>query len=119
MLPLLPRKGNHHEQKYRDAPTLTAYTVPGVPAKQGMEAGLQAMAAGGSLMVGTLQGGSREATRFEPDRDAAGAMTDPAAFDAFLGRVRAGGAPLPWLPDNRVFFAFEGGYNEGRNFSLS
>lgn len=58
-----------------------------------MEAGLQAMAAGGSLMVGTLQGGAREATRFEPDRDANGAMTDPAAFNAFLGRVRAGGLP--------------------------
>ncbi|CAL8471472.1 g11014 [Coccomyxa elongata] len=58
---------------------------------KGMEAGLRAMAAGGSLMVGTLQGGSREATRFEPDRNAAGTITDPAAFDAFLGRVRAGG----------------------------
>lgn len=63
-----------------------------MPGFQGMEAGLRAMAAGGSLMVGTLQGGRREATRFEPDRDATGAMTDPAAFDSFLGRVRAEGS---------------------------
>lgn len=60
-----------------------------------MEAGLRAMAAAGSLMVGSLQGGRREVTRFEPDRDSSGAMTDPAAFDDYLGRVRAEGALLP------------------------
>ncbi|EIE19802.1 FAD/NAD(P)-binding domain-containing protein, partial [Coccomyxa subellipsoidea C-169] len=58
---------------------------------KGMEAGLRALAAGGSLMVGTLQGGSREATRFEAARGTNGAMTDPAAFDGFLDRVRAEG----------------------------
>ena len=57
-----------------------------------MEAGLRAMAAAGSLMVGSLQGGRREVTRFEPARDSSGAMTDPAAFDDYLGRVRAEGA---------------------------
>ena len=50
------------------------------------------MAAAGSLMVATLQGGRRETTRFEPDRDASGAMTDPAAFDGFLAGIRAEGA---------------------------
>lgn len=58
---------------------------------QGMELGLRALAAAGALMVGTVQGGKRENTRYEPPRDASGAMTDPAAFDAFLGRVRKEG----------------------------
>ncbi len=62
-----------------------------------MEAGLRALAAGGSLMVGTLQGGSREATRFEAARGTNGAMTDPAAFDGFLGRVRAEGGAAAFL----------------------
>ncbi|CAL8471165.1 g10707 [Coccomyxa elongata] len=58
---------------------------------RGMELGLRALAAAGALMVGTVQCGKRENTRYEPPRDASGAMTDPAAFDAFLGRVRKEG----------------------------
>ena len=65
---------------------------------QGMELGLQTLAAGGAIMVGTLQGGKRETTRFEPERDDAWSMTDKPAFDAFLGGVRKQSAfPLSFL----------------------
>ena len=60
---------------------------------QGMELGLQTLAAGGALMVGTLQGGKREVSRFEAERDEAGNMTDQPAFDAYLRGVRKTGAP--------------------------
>ena len=60
---------------------------------QGMELGLQTLAAGGALMVGTLQGGKREVSRFEAERDVAGNMTDQPAFDNYLRGVRKTGAP--------------------------
>ena len=60
---------------------------------QGMELGLQTLAAGGAMMVGTLQGGKREVSRFEAERDKAGNMTDQPAFDNYLRGVRKTGAP--------------------------
>ncbi len=59
---------------------------------QGMELGLQTLAAGGASMVGTLQGGKGETTRFEPARDDARTMTDKPAFENFLSGVRKQGA---------------------------
>lgn len=59
---------------------------------QGMELGLQTLAAGGASMVGTLQGGKGETTRFEPERDDARRITDKPAFEAFLSGVRKQGA---------------------------
>lgn len=61
---------------------------------QGMELGLRAMAAGGAALVATLQGGPRETTRYEPERDLNGAMSDPAALEAYLAGVRKQGALL-------------------------
>ncbi|CAK0785523.1 hypothetical protein CVIRNUC_008733 [Coccomyxa viridis] len=58
---------------------------------QGMELGLQTLAAGGAMMVGTLQGGKREVSRFEAERDKAGNMTDQPAFDNYLRGVRKTG----------------------------
>lgn len=58
---------------------------------QGMELGLHALAAGGSIMVGTLQGGHREQCRFEPERDDAGKMVDMPAFDKYLAGIRKEG----------------------------
>ena len=58
---------------------------------QGMELGLQTLAAGGASMVGTLQSGKGETTRFEPARDDAWTMTDKPAFENFLGGVRKQG----------------------------
>ena len=60
---------------------------------QGMELGLQTLAAGGALMVGTLQGGKREVSRFEAERDEAGNIIDQPAFDNYLRGVRKTGAP--------------------------
>ena len=57
-----------------------------------MELGLRALAAGGAALVATLQGGAREATRYEPERDAAGALADPAGLEAYLAGVRKQGA---------------------------
>ena len=71
---------------------------------QGMQLGLRAMAAAGALMVGTVQCGKRENTRYEPPRDASGAMTDPAAFDAFLGRVRKEGEGTAMYTEPRVWY---------------
>lgn len=59
---------------------------------QGMEAGLRVLAAAGSVMLGTVQGGGREATRFEPHRDDAGNILDPDALETFLAGVRKLGA---------------------------
>lgn len=60
---------------------------------QGMQLGLRALAAGGSLMLGTLQGGRREVTRFEPERDPkTGNLADQPAFEQYLGRVQKEGA---------------------------
>ena len=56
-----------------------------------MELGLQTLAAGGASMVGTLQGGKGDTTRFEPVRDDARNMTDKPAFESFLGGVRKQG----------------------------
>jgi hypothetical protein len=57
-----------------------------------MQMGLRALAAGGALMVATLQGGRREMTRFEPERDPqTGDMTDQPAFEQYLGRVNKEG----------------------------
>jgi hypothetical protein len=56
-----------------------------------MELGLQALAAGGSIMVGTLQGGRREQCRFEPERNDAGRMVDMLAFDKYLAGIRKEG----------------------------
>ena len=53
-----------------------------------MELGLETLAAGGATMVGTLQGGRRETTRFEPERDDARSMTDKPAFQSYLSGVR-------------------------------
>jgi hypothetical protein len=61
---------------------------------QGMELGLRALAAAGALMLGTVQCGKAANTRFEPARDDSGAMTEPEAFDQFLGRVRKEGGGL-------------------------
>jgi hypothetical protein len=57
-----------------------------------MEAGLRVLAAAGGVMLGTLQNGAREATRFEPQRDEAGNIADAASFEAYLARVRKIGA---------------------------
>ena len=67
-----------------------------------MELGLQTLAAGGALMVGTLQGGKREVSRFEAERDEAGNMTDQPAFDAYLRGVRKTGASHPRTQENCV-----------------
>lgn len=69
---------------------------------QGMELGLRTLAAGGSLMVGTLQGGKREQCRFEPERDHDGVLADEPAFDNYIAGIRKQGALLhtmlahPW-----------------------
>ena len=59
---------------------------------QGMELGLQTLAAAGATMLVTLQGGRREASRFEAERDKAGDMTNQPAFDSYLRGVRTTGA---------------------------
>ena len=59
-----------------------------------MELGLRALAAAGALMLGTVQCGKAANTRFEPARDDSGAMTEPEAFEQFLGRVRKEGGGL-------------------------
>ena len=62
---------------------------------QGIEQGLQTLAAAGAMMLVTLQGGRREASRFEAERDKAGDMTNQPAFDDYLRGVRKTGALHP------------------------
>ncbi len=62
---------------------------------QGMELGLQTLAAAGAMTVVMLQGGKREASRFEVERDKAGNMTNQPAFDSHLRGVRKTGASHP------------------------
>ena len=62
---------------------------------QGMELGLQTLAAAGAMTVVTLQGGKREASRFEVERDKAGDMTNQPTFDSYLRGVRKTGASHP------------------------
>ena len=62
---------------------------------QGMELGLQALAAAGAMTVVTLQGGKREASRFEVERDKAGDIANQPAFDSYLRGVRKTGASHP------------------------
>ena len=59
---------------------------------QGMELGLQTLAAAGATMMVTLQGGKREECRFNAERDKAGDMANQAAFDNYLRGVRKTGA---------------------------
>ena len=72
---------------------------PSVPAErlwvQGMELGLQTLAAAGAVMLVTLQGGKREASRFQAERDKAGDMTNQHAFNSYLRGVRKTGASHP------------------------
>jgi len=69
---------------------------------QGMQLGLQTLAAGGSAMVGTLQGGKGEICRLEVERDDAGNMTDKIAFDNYLTGIRKQGAD-PHLASHRPY----------------
>ena len=68
-----------------------------------MELGLETLAAGGASMVGTLQGGRRETTRFEAERDGARNMTDKPGFESFLSGVRKlGMSQFPHLARPRI-----------------
>ena len=60
-----------------------------------MELGLQTLAAAGAVMLVTLQGGKREASRFEIERDKAGDMINQPAFNSYLRGVRKTGASHP------------------------
>lgn len=64
---------------------------------QGVALGLEALAAAGSQMVGTSQGGRREVTRHEAFRNESGTMTDQPAFRKYLDGVRKEGARLCML----------------------
>ena len=59
---------------------------------QGMQLGLQTLAAAGAMTVVTLQGGKRKVSCFEVERDKAGDMTNQPAFDSYLRGMRKTGA---------------------------